>query len=445
MTAPIDDRPLAIGLVGTFDVDNYGDCLFPEVYAWQIARHLPGATFTLYSPFPKVARILSFDRVEALPARLDQARFAEDCLILIGGETVSVGHNNGSYILPLDTLGHYLRMWLAPTVAAANGGTRFIVHSAGLRQHSPDSSLVIGRVLEAASHVTMRDRVSVERLGGQFGIAVDPVFLLPEMLPAAEWTARALAHLPAGIAPGSYLAVQASHAYIGAELDDWCHQVARVLHRTGRCAVLVPVCHFMEDGRFLALARERLAILYPDLARIVHCLAADRQNVKDTAALIARSAGYIGTSLHGAVTAAAFALPMAVYSGAGKEAGKHGQTMLAAGIDTGIFHAIPDLDACFARSQESPLKERAAHAQDLARQGVEAMCRAILEDKPRKAAIAPADIAALLREDRSTALSRRLRFKRGAIMAMRKVPGLYETYRSFRLKRLFPANIGLPR
>ncbi len=428
---------LAIGLVGTFDVDNYGDCLFPEVYAALIRARLPGARFTLYSPYAKPARILSFDSVKALPATLDEAQFPEDCLILIGGETVSAGHVSGTYIMPGNTMSHYLRMWLGPTVAATRSEVKFFVHSAGLRLSDPEEGLLIGRLLESADAVSMRDAVSVERLGGQFPIEVDPVFLLQDIMAPAQWSARARAMLPAGLEPGNYLAVQASHAYFGSELDEWCAQIARVLEDTGQKALFLPVCHFMEDQRFLQVAAVRFRQSYPGLADRIFLLPEDRQNVKDTAALIGCSAGYCGTSLHGAVTAAAFALPMATYSGAGKEIGKHAQTLLAAGIDTGVFHRIGDLADCFRRSAQSPLEASRTRARAMAEQGVDRLCARIAAPKEHLRAPSAADLVAIREIDMRPLGSTRVVLKRKVLSAMRRWPAAYEFYRQLKLQRRF--------
>src|SRR5688572_5545437 len=40
-----------VALVGTFDVDNYGDHLFPRIAALELGRRIPGLTLDCYSPF----------------------------------------------------------------------------------------------------------------------------------------------------------------------------------------------------------------------------------------------------------------------------------------------------------------------------------------------------------------------------------------------------------
>ncbi|AKQ40992.2 hypothetical protein CP97_01400 [Aurantiacibacter atlanticus] len=430
---------MKIGLVGTFDVDNYGDCLFPELYAHEIAKRIPGARFTLYSPFARAARILSFDTVLALPATLDAASFDEDVLVLTGGETLSSGHNSGTYIVPLSTLSHYLRLWLVPTMAATTSTTKFIAHSVGVRNGPADNSLV-ARLLESADRISLRDASSHSRLDEKFTVDVDPVFLLPDMLSQDDWTRRCAGLLPDGLECGSYIAVQATNSYFAAELDEWCDEVAKVLKATGKKALMVPVCHFLEDYRFLEIAGARLAARYPELADTLYFLPQDRQNVMDTAALIARSAGYIGTSLHGAVTAAAFALPMSVYSGHGKKNGKHYQTLLAAGIDDGVFHSLDDLADCFAASGASDLVARSKVAQDRARKSVEILSEAILAPKETRPPLDPADISAICQADRTTVSTCKERVKRRVFSLLRSFPTLYEGYRSIRLRHQF-ANV----
>ena len=50
--------------------------------------------------------------------------FDEDALILIGGETVGVGHSAGTFNFPRTTLSAYLRLWMMPVLAQLDPATR---------------------------------------------------------------------------------------------------------------------------------------------------------------------------------------------------------------------------------------------------------------------------------------------------------------------------------
>src|SRR3954451_640823 len=43
--------PARVAVVGTFDVDNYGDHLFPRIAGAELERRIPGVTVDCYSPF----------------------------------------------------------------------------------------------------------------------------------------------------------------------------------------------------------------------------------------------------------------------------------------------------------------------------------------------------------------------------------------------------------
>lgn len=428
---------LTIGLIGTYDVDNYGDCLFPEVYRDQILKRQPDAELTLYSPFPKPAAILSFGEVKALPAQIEGASFDEDCLILTGGETLAVGHSIGAHIVPLKTLSHYLRMWLVPSVLNGRGEIRFFIHSVGIppsliRQLGPAAM-----ALRGAERITVRDQVSCEVLGGVASVEVDPVFLLPELMTADEWSNLAKSELPESVTPGSYLAVQVSPIYVAGQQDLWCGQVIEILRSTQKDCLFTPVCHFLDDYPFLTRASRRIAQMAPDLADRLHCLPGDLRNVKSTAALIGNSAGYIGSSLHGAVTAAAFGRPMTVFAGSGGERGKHKQTLLAAGIEAGVAAQVSGLAEEFARSSSLDGEKLAIEAARRAKAGFDSLFQSMIGPSRETEPVEEEAIAELQNSDREL-ITRQVRLTRLRRRLTRGLPLVSDALRGYRIAKYFP-------
>ncbi len=436
MDGSTGSRDMSIGFVGTFDVNNYGDCLFPDVYRAELARRLPNATFTLYSPFSKAAEILSFDEVKALPTTLDQPEFDEDCLVLIGGETLGVGHSMGAHLVPANTPSHYLRMWLIPCIANGLGKTRFFIHSVGI---PPTLSHLLGpasKILRSAERVSVRDEVSHERLKGVAAIEVDPVFLLRDMLPQTDWERTASDALPAGLEAGEYIACQISPIYALGSEEAWCREMVKLMRMTGKKLLMLPICHFLDDHEFLAYAKARIAAIAPELASEVICLEDDLRNVRATAALIAASAGYVGSSLHGAVTAAAFARPYAVFAGSGGSEGKHRQTLLSAGFDKGTAFTIDSIADCFQDCAGSDLEGSAAIARQRASEGLDALAEAILGAPVSTVPVDAQDIAEIAEFDRAR-ITPRKKVRRAIRRIMRRLPIVKNTYRRYMFRRRF--------
>lgn len=356
-----------IGFVGTFDVANYGDCLFPVVYMHLLQERLSGLDFTFYSPLARSAEIMDYGPIKPLPETLSQIDFDEDALILCGGETLWVGHSSGTFNFPASTLSAFARLWLAPTVATARGLTDFHVHCVGMPHAQLEAPGAIADALASASRVCVRDEVTARRLGNRFPVEVDPVFALSTMKSAEGWQCELRKWLPDGFEAGGYLAAHISAPYLASDLRAWCAQVVAVAKRFDMSILMVPVCHFMDDRHTLETARAMLIELGVS-AKDVHLAPAASKDIIATAALLGMSGGVITSSLHACVTAASFGTAFAGYVGKGKGNGKHRQTLLAAGIDYGMSMDIPDIEATFANS----------HAQDRQASRSEAITRAVV-------------------------------------------------------------------
>ena len=81
-----------VALVGTFDVDNYGDHLFPRVAVAELGRRLPGVVVDAFSPFGTLhaRRFTGGPEVHPLgpwtPDRLDAFAARYDAVVVGGGE-----------------------------------------------------------------------------------------------------------------------------------------------------------------------------------------------------------------------------------------------------------------------------------------------------------------------------------------------------------------------
>jgi hypothetical protein len=57
--------PVRIGVWGTFDVENFGDTLFPVLARAELGRRLPGAQVRAFAPFGRATRLDRGERAEA--------------------------------------------------------------------------------------------------------------------------------------------------------------------------------------------------------------------------------------------------------------------------------------------------------------------------------------------------------------------------------------------
>ncbi|WP_442678706.1 polysaccharide pyruvyl transferase family protein [Sphingomonas sp. ASY06-1R] len=425
---------MKIGLIGTYDVENFGDCAFPSMYQFLLHKYWPDAQITLYSPTTKVADILEFEQLKELPGSDVAGSFVEDALVLTGGETISYGHSAGTYIYPVASYSAFLRLWLGPLLAAARGETRFIAHAVGGKLGDETPYKVIGRLLRSADLVTFRDQVSSDRMSTpdwRFPLATDPMFAIRNLASKPEFANRVSRLLSAENIAGGYIACQVSLPYVKGKLETWAVSVSEIAISLKLHVALVPICHFLNDAEVLESVRVQIANLLSPYELCVE-IVPERVKIRDTIALIGCSSGFIGTSLHGAVTAVSFGKPLAVLSSSLN--GKHEQTLRSVGVNGAVTDNIGGLRACFERTSSSDMGELADNAASLAERDFIQVVERLKASRQPRPEIDKNDVVKIVNFDKATVASFKHQLNRNFLLMLRRIPGLYEGYRSLRAR-----------
>jgi len=422
---PGNRKRLRIGFVGTFEVANFGDCLFPVIYKRLLEDRIPNCEFLYYSPKSGMSPLGHYGPIKALPATLDDIQFDADTLIQCGGETLALGHSAGTYNFPSNTLSAFARMWFAPTVAASRGDLNFYVHSVGMPTTDLQPKTAISRGLAYASRVSLRDKVSAARLDDAFPVEVDPMFAMSTCLEPDEWRAKAERVLPAGYEPGRYLCAHISAPYLVYGLRPWCEQVLRAHERSELPILLLPICHFLWDRETLDAARSMLAEMgVPEAA--IQFPKPGSEEVLATAALIGNSAGIMTSSLHALVSAVSFGIPFAGFGGEGKVDGKHRQTLAAAGTQHGVAAHMKELSDALAKSMSQDHSDARVVAIERALKGLDPLVADIeghRDGRSQTPSPMPQDlIEEVLATDRQPTLNRAWEVKRQLLRFIKRLP-----------------------
>lgn len=320
----MEERGPRLAVWGTFDLENYGDMLFPWIAREELGRRIPGASIRAFSPMGPGApnRFVTGEAVEALgpwdPTRL--ARLAAELdLVLIGpGE---IAHDGDRELAP-----HY---GMSSEEAERRAFSRYFLEGLGpeLERECPVVWHAVGvprelrgrradalaEILEARPYLSVRDEASRERLRAigvrrEIEVVPDPAILLPRVLPADALAERRERLREEGALPqGPYLAVQGNGRSVPLAAAVW-EALRGLLMDLEAVPVLVETGPIHGDARF-ADALERL--LPGHGSRMAGGAA-------DVAATIAGAEGFVGVSLHGTVTAFAYGRPAVILGWGGE-------------------------------------------------------------------------------------------------------------------------------
>lgn len=296
-------------IVGTFDVDNYGDLLFPLVAAHELGQH--GLAVQSVSPTAgQVPALTDAPRPISLTDMLGATGPA--CGILIGGGNIV--HNADATVLREYAQAGlarwaYAGLWMGASLAGAlrdlpviwnAPGAPFPFGGAGRRA-------LIAMALRAASRLCVRDPGSAAFLAqtgvGEVPVVPDTVLGLARVWPRQPLLADHAALLARhGIAPGTRtLAI-----HVRSRTADGAPPVeAATIEAFAAAHGLMPLV--IAIGRSLGDGVPARSLCRGFTGRHI-CLDAPT-SLRETAAAIGGSAAYVGASMHGYITACAYDVP----------------------------------------------------------------------------------------------------------------------------------------
>jgi Polysaccharide pyruvyl transferase len=337
-----------ISHLGTFDVDNYGDLLYPIIFRHILKSRDASLQVRHYSPTSGEAPHAAGFKTLSIKTLFEPG--PEPRTLVIGGGDIlrtdwdvvasHYGTNSRtSYrslrrsIGRLDALAYLWRRDAArldPTALFANrfrsrwmnypGAGPFLFDVANLPTGSSVSYLSCGvphdfntterscvkRILDQARFIYLRDEQSAEKLRragveGKIHVSPDIAVTLSDQFDKEQQVRRGREILSTfGIdRDSSFLCFQCK-PYPGFDEDEIISELRRYQERTGSAVVLLPIGYCHGDHKFLqSLSRGSGGTLtYAN----VHAIA-------DTMSVISASELFVGTSLHGNITALSFGIP----------------------------------------------------------------------------------------------------------------------------------------
>ncbi|MDP2291982.1 MAG: polysaccharide pyruvyl transferase family protein [Actinomycetota bacterium] len=314
------DRPV-VGLLGTFDLANFGDLLLPAVAEHELLRRMPDLVVRRFSPFgwehpvPMDGGEVAEPLGAPTPERRAEVARECDALVIGGGEII---HFLDHLLAP-----HYDT---TPEATVARAPSTWFVDGAGAGaliatawnavgipfdiddEHAPFVRMAASR----HRYLAVRDdesRTKLESVGVEQEIAVvpDPGFLAPRVFDQAIVDRRRRFHRALGwMPPGRYITVQGNGSMVN-EVDRISMALDAVLADHADIDIMLletGVGHGDIEFAEAFRARHPGRVWAPSSSLLPI----------DFAAILGATEAFVGVSLHGAITATAYGRRAVVFN-----------------------------------------------------------------------------------------------------------------------------------
>jgi len=298
---------LRFGIFGTFDVENYGDLLFPLIAEAELSRRLGPLTLTRYSYHDRSRPSWPF-AVHSL-TRLPGDALELDGVIIGGGHVIRFDKAVApGYLPPSPDIHHPTGYWLTPALVARDAGLPVVWNAPGVHGDVPAwARPLMTLAMSTSRYVSVRDEASRRTLAPYarevpVHVVPDSAFGVGQLVDVREPSSgfsRLRATLAAG---GPYIIVQASSAlapFARFVRNQTQHSRSADLTLRGHRLVALPVCPIHGDHAGVFDAE------LPHIGRV-----SSWPHPLLLAELIAHASAVVGTSLHLAITALAFGVPV---------------------------------------------------------------------------------------------------------------------------------------
>lgn len=306
---------MKIALIGTFDVDNYGDCLFPYIIQKVFEKLIKESVqLQLFSPTSNASKMGEAIDLLSLPGQVNDDFLNKlgryDLVMLAGGDTVWSGEKRGTYsFLDFNEMSAGMRLWIWPFVFQNKYKKPGVIFAPGVGKLSVEAAQILEHDFSKLSYFSLRDKVSAEKINSSVQVDLDIAFSLPLIYPKNELEVGLRNILPTDLSLGSYIVCQISHTYLDGGFEEYLDALLCIAEKYKKKILLLPLCLFLGDEYLMLKVK---AILSEKGAEVFYV---NPVNVEKILVVLACGFGYIGTSLHGSITSYAYGNKTVVISG----------------------------------------------------------------------------------------------------------------------------------
>lgn len=302
-----------IAQVGSFDVENYGDLLFEKVFKAKIEEYIEVEEIVLFAPkncnlaFDESKQVFS---VVELEKKHQEKNF--DAIVIGGGDLIhfekikalmpNLSENTIAY--------ESLYMWMVPAFVAIKYDIPILWNCPGVPQDFLDSEKkLVKELVNSLDYIAVRDDLSKKRLLGceiekDILVFPDTVIIMSEIIPK-EALKKVLENLSLGFdANDDYIVFHANSAWSTEERKIAAEELLKIKNEMKCKIILQPIGYALGDMETL----KEIHSYYPEQFVLVEKKLAPIEMLS----VISSCKLYIGSSLHGCITANAYLIPAIV-------------------------------------------------------------------------------------------------------------------------------------
>ena len=289
-----------IAQIGAFDVENFGDLLFPEVLKKQLGSDYD---IDLFSP---LGGKKPFDNVEVFPVSSLETKIIQNKykgIIIGGGDLIRTDQKiyikNDVYGYSVDPS---LELWAYPIILANKYNIPVMLNSVGITNDFNNSEkFLVKTLLGSVDYISTRDTEGNNTLKkiGIFNVPTvpDTVLTIRDVYSDDELNNNYKSLKTKEIIPqiNDYIIFQ--HNSTNIDDSKYYNNIVNLIKKVSEKhkVLLMPIGYIHDDDKILnKIAKEKINNVYTIKSGV-------KLSPKDMLSIIKNSYGYIGTSMHGAV------------------------------------------------------------------------------------------------------------------------------------------------
>lgn len=299
-----------IAQVGSFDVENYGDLLFADVFEKQIKKNIEVEEILLFSPnhckmpFNEKRQVYSVVELEKIYKTI-----GFDAIVVGGGDLVQMTKFkvNSDHWETEGNIYNELYMWFLPFFVSAKYNIPLIWNALGVPEtFYNDEKNLIKNLISKVDYISVRDYLSKDKLSncgveGEIHVYPDSVLSVSQFYSKNYLKEILLNFTFENFIDTEYIVFHANAAYSKEDRKKSAEELIKIKNKYNYEIILQPIGYALNDME----AIEEIYSYFPD----EFFLFSKKLSPVELLALIAYSKAYIGASLHGCITANSYGVP----------------------------------------------------------------------------------------------------------------------------------------